>query len=197
MNAPPIADLAAAIRSPVVRSVYDFWMSRRSADRLPTFDDVDPAAIKAALPSLWVLRYDRAADAFAYRIAGEEINRFFRKNMSGRPVVGSMGDALAQAFEGRARRVCRDCRALHFIGKVYASSEYSAIGERLFLPLGPARNDDGGVLGITDARGHEIDARRLDEASGDLKVIRDGAYRVYDARPPAAAGPGHETPARP
>ncbi len=69
------------------------------------------------------------------------------------------------------------------------------VGERLFLPLAPSRNDDGGILGITDARGHEINEEVLREVSGDLCVIRDGDYLVYDATPPEAAPPAAVPPA--
>lgn len=195
MKPPSAAEVAGRLRSPAGRAIYTHWMAFWSTGRLPSFEDVDPAAIKGALPYLWVLRYDRGTDAFSYRIAGEEVNRFFGRNMSGRPVDGSMPADLAKAFQGRARRSLLQCCVLHLAGKVYRSAGYDALGERLFLPLAPSRNDDGGILGITDARGHEIDEQVLREVSGDLRVIRDGDYLVYDATPPAAASPAVVPPA--
>jgi hypothetical protein len=197
VTAPSVREISARIRSPAARAAYEFWMSFWTAGRLPSFQDVDPAKVKKALPYLWVLKYDRASDRFAYRIAGEEVNSFFRRNMSGRPVDGSMPADLAAAFQARARRVVQTCCALHLVGKVYRSAGYEAVGERLYLPLAPSRADDGGVLGITDARGHDIDEQVLREVSGDLHVIRDGAYLVYDAALPDGAPAAGGTPTRP
>jgi hypothetical protein len=178
---PSVAEISGAIRSPAVRIVYDFWMSFWTTGRLPTFDQVDPAAIKAALPYLWVLKYERKTDRFTYRIVGEEVNRFYRRNMSGQRIDTAMPAELAAVFAGRGRRVIQDRQALHLVGKVYRLAGYDAFGERIYLPLAPARNDDGGVLGVTDARDHFIDERILQETAGNIAAIRDGAYQVYDA----------------
>lgn len=198
VKAVPIREAIGRIRSPAVRAAFDFWFAFREQGRFPSFDDVDPAAIKEALPYLWVLRYDRASGRFTYRIAGEEINRFYRRNLSGKPVDGLMAPELAEAFQGRARRVIENACVLHLVGKVYRSAGYEAVGERIYLPLSPARNDDGGVLGITDARGHNIKDELLQkDATRALHVIRDGDYLVYDAAIPVGAPPASGTPDRP
>ncbi len=181
---PLVGEISGAIRSPAVRIVYDFWMTFWTKGQLPTFDDVDPAAIKEALPYLWVLKYDQAADNFHYRIVGEEVNRFYRRNMSGLP-VDEMASDLAEVFKGRSRRVVQNRQALHLVGKVYRLAGYDAFGERIYLPLAPSRSDDGGVLGTTDARGHVVDEKILQETGGKILAIRDGAYQVFDAAPRA------------
>ena len=127
---PSVAEISGAIRSPAVRVVYDFWMGFWTKGRLPTFDEVDPSAIKEALPYLWVIKYERATDRFAYRICGEEVNRFYRRNMSGLP-VDEMASDLAEVFKGRSRRVVQNRQALHLVGKVYRLAGYDAFGERI------------------------------------------------------------------
>lgn len=180
---PSVTEISGAIRSPAVRGVYDFWMSFWTTGRLPTFDDVDPAAIKEALPYLWVLKFEQEADRFSYRIVGEEVNRFYRRNMSGQQIDIAMPADLAAIFKNRSRRVIQNRQALHLVGKVYRLAGYDAFGERVYLPLAPSRNDDGGVLGVTDARGHIIEEKILQETAGNILAIRDGAYQVYDAAP--------------
>jgi hypothetical protein len=197
MTIPSVTEIAGAIHSPAIRAVYEFWMRFWTTGRLPTFDDLDPAAIKEALPYLWVLRYERATDRFAYRVVGEEVNRFYGRNMSGQQVDLAMSADLAEVFSGRARRVVLDRQALHLVGKVYRLVGYDAFGERLYLPLAPSRNDDGGVIGATDARGHVIDERVLAATAGNIAAIRDGAYQAYDAAPRADAPAGAGTPGRP
>ena len=193
-----LREVMSRIRSPAVRAAFDFWLAFREQGRFPSFDDIDPAAIKEALPYLWVLRYDRADGRFSYRIAGEEINQFYHRNLSGKPVDGVLAPELAEAFQGRARRVVENTCVMHLIGKVYRSAGYEALGERIYLPLSPARNDDGGVLGVTDARGHNINDELLQKnAAGALHVIRDGDYLVYDAALPDAVPPASGKPARP
>ena len=130
-----------------------------------------------------MLKYERAADRFAYRIVGEEVNRFYRRNMSGQLIDVAMPADLAAVFAGRARRVVQKRHALHLVGKVYRLAGYDAFGERIYLPLAPSRNDDGGVIGATDARGHIIDEKVLQETDGKIAAIRDGAYQAYDAAP--------------
>ena len=192
---PSVTEISGGIQSPAVRAVYDFWMSFWTKGRLPTFDEVDPGAIKAALPYLWVLKYEQGTDRFTYRIVGEEVNRFYRRNMSGTQIDVSMSADLAAAFAGRARRVVQNRQAMYLVGKVYHLAGYDAFGERIYLPPAPSRNDDGGVIGVTDARGHVINERVLQETDGKITAIRDGAYQVYDAAPQshdwrdAAVGP--------
>lgn len=178
---PLVTEISGGIQSPAVRAVYDFWMTFWTKGRLPSFDEVDPGAIKEALPYLWVLKFEQAADRFTYRIVGEEVNRFYRRNMSGQRVDVAMSPELAATFTGRARRVVQNRRALYLVGKVYHLAGYDAFGERIYLPLAPSHNDDGGVIGVTDARGHIIDERVLQETAGNITAIRDGAYQVYDA----------------
>lgn len=178
---PSVTEISGAIQSPAVRVIYDFWMSFWIKGRIPTFDEVEPAEIKEALPYLWVLKYEQKLDRFTYRIVGEEVNRFYRRNMSGQQVDVAMPSDLAATFIGRARRVVQNRRALYLVGKVYHLAGYDAFGERIYLPLAPSTNDDGGVIGVTDARGHVIDERVLQETAGKITAIRDGAYQVYDA----------------
>lgn len=179
---PSVAEIAGGIRSPAVRTVYDFWMSFWTRGLLPSFDDVDPGAIREALPYLWVIKYERADDRFSYRIVGEEVNRFFRRNMSGAQ-VDAMPVDLADVFKGRCRRVAENRQALHLVGKIYRLVGYDAFGERMYLPLAPSHSDDGGVLGVTDARGHFVDEKILQDTGGNIVAIRDGSYQVYDAAP--------------
>ncbi|MBM3548061.1 MAG: PAS domain-containing protein [Alphaproteobacteria bacterium] len=187
MTAPSVTEISGAIRSPAVRAAYDFWMSFWTTGKLPNFDDIDPADIKEALPYVWVLKYEEEADRFTYRVVGEEVNRFYRRNMSGQQVDVAMSADLADTFKGRSRRVVRNREALHLVGKVYRLVGYDAFGERIYLPLAASRSDDRGVLGVTDAREHIIDERILNETAGKIAAIRDGAYQVYDAAPRASA----------
>ena len=178
---PSVTEISGGIRSPAVRVVYDFWVSFWTNGRLPTFDEVDLTAIKEALPYLWVLKYEQAADRFTYRIVGEEVNRFYQRDLSGQQIDVAMPAELAATFKGRARRVVRSRHALYLVGKVYRLIGYDAFGERIYLPLAPSRDDDGGVIGVTDARGYAIDERVLQETAGNITAIRDGAYQVYNA----------------
>ncbi|MBM3535156.1 MAG: hypothetical protein FJX60_19215 [Alphaproteobacteria bacterium] len=123
----------------------------------------------------------------AYLTVGDEVNRFYRRNLSGQQVDVVMSTELAETFKGRSRRVARNRQALHLVGKVYRLVGYDAFGERIYLPLAPSFNDDGGVLGVTDAREHIIHEQILQATAGNIAAIRDGAYQVYDAAPRSGA----------
>ena len=85
-------------------------ISKEEADSLafPTGDFV-PRTLEEKV----VCFSDKMVDADRVRPFGEEVNRFYRRNMSGQQVDIAMPAELAGTFAGRARRVIRNRHALY------------------------------------------------------------------------------------
>jgi hypothetical protein len=65
------------------RTLFDYWNSLRGARSAPERRDIDPARIKSALASTFILERD-AADEFAFRLAGSHICSAYARELKGR-----------------------------------------------------------------------------------------------------------------
>lgn len=65
---------------PTVR-ILNYWMSQQSPETLRPFD-FDPVAVPSVLPFVYLL--ERDGDRLKYRVSGEEVNRLFGSNHSGK-----------------------------------------------------------------------------------------------------------------
>jgi hypothetical protein len=132
-----------------VRLVFAHWRSLLRGTALPDRHALDPAAIKAALPYVWIC--DEEADGrvrFCLRLAGEEVNRLFgesvRRRYIDRIFAPTVGDEVVEKF----RSVLDDRALVWTIGPFFAAAPAGPSGECLVMPLrnGEARR---AVLGIT------------------------------------------------
>jgi hypothetical protein len=72
-----------SIRSESLRTLARQWEAARGDRRMPAFRDIDPVEIGRHLRYIWSWKYDRQADSFTGRLAGEEIDRAFGKSLRG------------------------------------------------------------------------------------------------------------------
>ena len=75
-----------AIVSPGLKRVANHWNEARDANRMPSWKAIQPKAIAAQLPLVWVYDYNRAAKQFTGRLSGDQIDRMFGKNLKGVPM---------------------------------------------------------------------------------------------------------------
>jgi hypothetical protein len=148
---PTVRELRGRVGSAVLGEVLDYWFSFFERGVLPSFDDVEPWQIKRALPYVWIWRRDQADDRFYCRICGEQVNYIMGRNLSGKAVEEVLPPEMAVEAQNRWRRLIDERVAHHLVGCVYHFADRQVMGERLILPLGPSRNDRGGVIGVTDA----------------------------------------------
>ncbi len=59
--------------APEIRAVVDYWSSLRQGGGLPGFRQLDPAALGALLPGIWVLDVVRDPYRFRFRLIGEQV----------------------------------------------------------------------------------------------------------------------------
>lgn len=179
---PTIAELRTRVASAVLGEVLAYWSSFYDRGVLPSFDDVEPWQIKAALPYVWIWRRDVDGDRFFCRVCGEHVNYIFGRNISGKACDEVMPAKMATEAQARWRHLIDNCIAHHLVGCVYHYADQEVMGERLILPLAASRNDRGGVLGVTDASQPTL---RLVSPVDPAKFVGIGAgeRRDYDADP--------------
>lgn len=54
--------------------LHDYWASKKPDDgELPSRDDIRPEQIKALLPYLWIMDFERQSQSFRYRLIGTAV----------------------------------------------------------------------------------------------------------------------------
>ena len=124
---------------PIVRHVYEYWLSIRPPTGLPGRQHVDPCAIPSALPHLFMVDVSRDPLRFRYRLVGTAY-----AVLMGRDVTGAYYDEVHPGFTGEIRRQYTDAvehrRPAYRKGRaMYVTEERRwPIIERVIAPL--ARN---------------------------------------------------------
>jgi hypothetical protein len=77
-------DVLARIRSRKIALVLRYWNSLRRGSRLPRRAEIDPAAIKSALPSVMITSISYRPFRVLYRLVGTEIVQWARVDFTNR-----------------------------------------------------------------------------------------------------------------
>lgn len=139
----------AALEAPGLRNVAFHWQAMCCQDAIPGWRDLDPAAITPELPIIWSWRYDRAADRFVGRLAGEAINAIFGRSLRGQPMEEFFHGEPYQRMFVRYRRVVTEPALYHGTGPVFHHEGRAGQGERIILPLAADGRNGDGLFGAT------------------------------------------------
>jgi hypothetical protein len=142
-----VARFLALIRDPHIRLVFEEWNRARAARPMPRWSDLDPAAMRAALPYVWGFWRD-ADGEYINRLAGETVIRTIGFSMRGQPLRKFFTEAVARLAIDRYDRVLTGPALCHMRGSIFSDDERRGEGERIVLPLAADRRGDG-VLGAT------------------------------------------------
>ncbi len=146
------------VEEPDLRRIASYWLSKRDHRRMPERGDIDPTEIAWALSRLFIADYERDADVYRYRLAGNEIEAVFRKYLGNSSMRGAtFQDILppenAALVAKRWRPLDQRGDIVYMRGLVYLAAESAAVGARLLLPLGTDGNGlPTGVVGYTEYR---------------------------------------------
>lgn len=139
----------ARIESPALRAIAAHWRAAASGRRMPGWKDIDPTAIAPHLPLVWSWKYDRAADRFVGRLAGEAITAVFGRQLRGASLddffAGHDPDRVAERF----RSVVSGPTLIHGQGEVFHHFGRVGTGERIILPLAEDGEHVDGIFGAT------------------------------------------------
>ncbi|MGH6892340.1 MAG: PAS domain-containing protein [Dongiaceae bacterium] len=169
-----------------LQSLYDYWHALGvQAGGLPSLQSFDPLRLPKLLANIWALEVAPDTHRFRMRLAGENINAIYGRNIA--------GQFFSDIFEAHdlPTIVERYSRALHepaifcATGRVYAAAARYWVGERLGLPMLGRSGQADTLLGAT-VYGGRTDPNMAVLITGD--VPRFHPIKVANHRPVEIAG---------
>ena len=164
-------DAFAHVKDERLRRLLRHWLERRGDGLTPERSAIDPTAIAPILSSIWLCDYLPADRRFRMRLAGEEINQIYGRNVTQCSFEEIIAPALLDDVMRRYRRVVEEPAILHCDGNIYLASNRSEVGERLVLPL---CDDSGGMM-------HAIGASvyRMELKVGEGPITRESMTETF------------------
>jgi len=142
-------DFLAGIRHPRLRDIAGHWDRVRGDKLMPAWRDIDATALRRNLTIVWAWKYDRVADHFTGRLAGEEINDAFGKSLRGADMKEFFKDFDYQTVFVRHKRVVTEPCCAHGVGQVFTHAHRAGFGERIIMPLADDGVHGDGIFGAT------------------------------------------------
>jgi len=179
-TSPPIADAH-------LRSLYQCWRDlAQAADGLPQIQAFDPVHLPKVLQHIWIVEVDAATQRFRVRLAGENINAIYGRNIGGQYFRDVYDASDVDTIVMRYGRCLAQPAIFRATGSVYAAAGRLTAGERLALPM-------QGRSGVTDTLlGATVYGGKI-ERQVDVLVTGDApeffAVRAANHKPPVIAGP--------
>lgn len=137
------------ICSPSLREILLYWDSLRRGRPLPGWRDIDPVSLRHHLPIVWAWKYDRAADLFTGRLAGEAIAAVFGESLRNRSLEDFFRDRSYEDINKQFHQIV-DGPALYVgRGAVFDYAGRYGSGERIIMPLADDGTNVDGLLGAT------------------------------------------------
>ncbi len=160
------------------RDLYEAWDRWRGSRRMPSYTDLDPAALKRQLPYLMLLRPEGAH--FRYRLVGTQVAEDMGQDFTGR-IYGRQVPSDAYALE-LVQQMCRvrDTAAALFSVTLYRTPKgQTHSAARLILPMG--EGDDVGM--ILQARAARLPVQNIERHFwvGDATGVMVGTVEVGSA----------------
>jgi hypothetical protein len=144
-----VEEALQAISSPSLREILLYWDSLRRGRVLPGWRDVDPVDLRCHLPIVWAWKYDRAADLFTGRLAGEAITAVFGESLRNRSLEDFFKDRSYEDIRKQFHRVVDEPALYVGRGAVFDYAGRYGSGERIIMPLADDGTHADGLLGAT------------------------------------------------
>jgi hypothetical protein len=159
------ASQTCPLTSSAVRDVARWWLQTYDSGTIPSRCGIDLTRIRRALPFIWLVEYQRDADDFRYRLAGEHVNDVFGRSLRGRDLREVIAPAKLDEVYKRFRYVVDTPGGVHCLGRVYMHIGTYREGERLILPLADDGDSVTHLLGVTNYRraARSVDPARPDD----------------------------------
>lgn len=154
-----------------LRRLLQHWLDQRDDGIAPLRAAIDPAAIKPILASVWMCDFVPTERRFRMRLAGEEINRLYGRNINQCHFEDIIAPPLLDDVMRRYRRVVEEPAVLHCGGHIYLASDRSEVGERLVLPLA---DEGGAIMHVIGASVYRADFRL-----GEGPITRESMVETF------------------
>jgi hypothetical protein len=165
-----------------LRLLYDYWHALAvAADGLPPLQAFDPLHLPKLLPNLWILEVAVGNHRLRMRLAGENINAVYRRNIGGHYFSDVFQPSEVALMAARYSRALTEPAIVRAVGAVYVAAGRLSQGERLAMPM-------LGRSGLTDTM--------LGATFYDERMVEPGVVHVMHNEPtfyPVRAG-NHRPP---
>ena len=158
----------AAMSSPLLRELRDYWLSLAAGRAIPAREDLDPLDIPRLLPNLMLVDVFDDPQRFRFRLVGTRVTELAKRDSTGRWLDASLyGDTMERVLLDL--RVCADTGApvASLDTAPYLENDWIR-AEALLLPLG---RPDGTVEMILE--GVDVVAAAATAADGDTMTLLD------------------------
>jgi hypothetical protein len=169
-----------------LRSLYEYWEAlAQAAGGLPSSQAFDPLHLPKLLPNLWILEVAPDTQRFRMRLAGENINVIYRRNIGGQYFSDVFQPSELALMVERYTRTLTEPAIVRAIGAVYVAAGRLTQGERLALPMIGRTGLTDTMLGATFYDEHMIEPGAVQVLSNEpvFSPVRAGNHR-----PPQIAG---------
>ena len=140
---PPIADGH-------LRSLYQYWRElAQAAGGLPQLQAFDPLHLPKVLQHIWIVEVDSSTRRFRVRLAGENINAIYGRNIGGQYFRDVYDPSDLDTIIARYSRCLTQPAIFRATGSVYAAAGRLTAGERLALPMLGRGGITDSLLGAT------------------------------------------------
>jgi len=137
-----------APRSPVLRTLFDYWTAKRGPRLFPSRAEINPADIKPLLADVMLWSVEASGDPFLIRLVGDNIVRFVGADNRGRPATESMPPDAARMMIEILSQVVETKTPRFRFGKALWKPEKSYCDfEACFLPLSADGQNVNMILG--------------------------------------------------
>jgi len=134
---------------PLIRMLLHHWAEGRHGGLVPHRAAIDPARIAAALPHIWLYRYDAARGDFLCTLAGEAIRGAWGQPIMHRYMAEFMPAAVQDLVCARLRQILEMPALMHSIGPADSPGGQYKLANRLVLPLLDADCQRSIVMGLS------------------------------------------------
>lgn len=169
-----------------LRLLYDYWHALAvAAGGLPSLQAFDPLHLPKLLPNLWILEVAVGTQRFRMRLAGENINAVYRRNIGGQYFSDVFQASEVALMVARYTRALTEPAVVRAVGAVYVAAGRLSQGERLAMPMLGRSGLTDTMLGATfyDERSVEPGAVHVTHNEPTFYPVRAGNHR-----PPQIAG---------
>src|SRR5262249_23478115 len=118
----------AGIEAQELRAIASHWQAARGAKRLPAWRDIDALALGRNIRYVWSWKYDRAADSFTGRLAGEEIDLAFGKSLRNAAMRDFYSPQVYDLVFPRHRRVVTELGFMYGAGMLFSHMGRTVVG---------------------------------------------------------------------
>jgi hypothetical protein len=138
------------ISSPALVAIADHWRETRGTATMPSWSQIRPSSIAPHLTRIWAFKFDRKADEFTARLAGNRITIGFGKSFRGTPLEELHSPEILEKVHTVLRRLMREPCIYRSSGPLFRVGDYVGEGERIVLPLADDGLHGDGVLGASE-----------------------------------------------